>query len=128
MALKDDVRVGVLTRLQAFGVNVEDPTTFVDEVEQAIMNYCNITAVPIELKFVWMSMVVDYLRWMDSLKPSPSGNVAPTALSSIREGDTTLGFSVNASGNAHNLQGVLDQVVMNYQDQLNRFRKVVWWR
>ena len=111
----------------------------IDEVRQAICNYCNIDYVPEELKYVWANMVVDYLRWATSLAGSasggavkPGGSSTATIVSSLKEGDTTIGFSADTSsqssqaGNAHAIGAVLDQVVMNYQDQLNRFRRVVW--
>lgn len=111
----------------------------IDEVHQAICNYCNIDCVPEELKYVWANMVVDYWRWSTSVAGSGSGtpgkpNLSTVAITvaSLKEGDTTIGFSADTasqsaqSGNAHSMAAVLDQVVMNYLDQLNRFRRVVW--
>lgn len=143
----DPVRVEVvmLVKVKAavLGLKLpEEPSVLdepIDEVRQAICNYCNIDFVPAELKYVWANMVVDYLRWAVSLAASgsagavaPGGSTTATIVSSLKEGDTTIGFSADTAsqssqaGNAHAIGAVLDQVVMNYLDQLNRFRKVVW--
>ena len=148
MARVDDpVREEVVKLVQAkaklIGLTLPEDATLldepIDEVRQAICNYCNIDYVPEELKYVWANMVVDYLRWTTSLAGSasggavkPGGSSTATIVSSLKEGDTTIGFSADTSsqssqaGNAHAIGAVLDQVVMNYQDQLNRFRRVVW--
>lgn len=128
MTTREYVETTLGTRTVAEGILAPaDITSYIDEVEMSIKNYCNIDSVPEELKFVWVSMTMDYFRWLQASKPDPSsGNVSPTVLTSLREGDTSLGFSVDTSAIAHSSQNVLDQVVLNYQDQLNRFRKVVW--
>lgn len=129
----------VVAKLTAEHIAVPDDLVMsVMEVEQAIMNYCNIDEVPSALRFTWASMVADYCRWIAELsrqktstaKPSPSASAV--ALSSLKEGDTSLGFSVdtesasNQASKAHSLSGVLDKFVLNYADALNRFRRVVW--
>lgn len=116
----------------------------IKEVEQAILNYCNICAVPRDLRFIWANMIIDYLRWMDAVRKAneansdggPGGAGVATFASSIKQGDTTVGFTADASAvsnkatAAHNLgegdDGILDKVVMNYTDALNKFRRVVW--
>lgn len=111
----------------------------IEEVEQAILNYCNITVVPTDLRYVWANMIVDYLTWVDAQNETNtssggSGEVSstPVYLSSIKEGSTTIGFSADTNGqtsnalNAHTIKGALDAVVMNYKDALNKFRKVAW--
>lgn len=143
--IDDPVRVEVvklvIAKADLIGLWPEAPSVLdepIDEVRQAICNYCNIDFVPAELKYVWANMAVDYFRWVDSLAASHSagailpGKSVPSRVSSLKEGDTTIGFNADTSsqfsqaGNAHAIGAVLDQVVMNYRDQLNRFRKVVW--
>ena len=111
MTTREYVETTLETRLITEGISISgDTTSYVDEVEQSIKNYCNIDAVPEELKFVWISMVMDYFRWIHSSKPdTSSGNASPTVLTSLREGDTNLGFSVDTSAIAHSSQNVLDQ-------------------
>lgn len=128
MTTREYVETTLETRIITEEIAVpEDTSSYIDEVEQSIKNYCNIDTVPEELKFVWISMTMDYLRWVPPYKKDPtSGNGSPIALTSLREGDTNLGFSIDTHAIAHSSQNVLDQIVLNYQDQLNRFRRVVW--
>ena len=141
-ALRSEVRQTVQSKLALMGFTVPEPATPLDEpldeVRQAICNYCNIDFVPLELKYVWANMVVDLWRWMQSLAVDNSSSGQPNVsgmsvmVSSLKEGDTTVNFSAATSahsvqaGSAHSIAGALDQVVTNYQDQLNRFRRVVW--
>ena len=138
--LEDFVKETALQRLTDLGYEApSDITSYVEEVGMAINNYCNTTSVAVELKFTWVNMVVDYLRWVvriakskDDAASTPGSSSTGTILTSLKEGDTTLGFSADASGkaakeeNAHEVASSLDQVVMNYTDSLNRFRRVVW--
>ena len=115
------------------------------EVEQAIMNYCNISKVPEALKYVWANMVVDYWRWIVTIitdnategdsTNAPGSSTTATMVASVKEGDTTVSYvadsstsasSVSYPGNAHSMQGVLDKVIMNYVDSLNKFRRIEW--
>lgn len=118
--------------------------TILREVHQAICNYCNINTVPGALKYVWANMAVDYWRYILATAkqnaPVAEGGNAPTLVgghmkvTAIREGDTqinvttanALSASETAAVGGHDLSRVLDQVTLNYIDQLNRFRKVVW--
>ena len=139
-ALKAEVVSIIKSKASLLGLTIPEgtETTLVNEVEEAICNYCNISQVPSELKHVWANMAIDLLRWYLSVAGTqseggtPSVSTAPVMMSSLKEGDTTIGFSADVSSqrskaeNAHNIAGSIDQVVMNYQDQLNRFRKVVW--
>lgn len=136
-ALRESVTEMARKKLLALGVDVPaDLDISVEEVEQSILNYCNIFQVPAELKFTWVAMVVDLSRWEASVKKaseaSPSKSDTPTILSSLKEGDVTLGFSADTSSteyqarNAHKISNALDQVVLNYKDSLNRFRRLVW--
>lgn len=116
----------------------------VEEVELSILNYCNIAEVPEALKFVWANMVVDYWRYLCELATSnassgsetePGSSTSATMVTSIREGDTQISFAADSkssssntsyAGNAHTMSGVLDSIVLNYNDSLNKFRRIVW--
>lgn len=139
-SLKSKVLATVSRRLQARGMLDFDVTAeeTVDEVEAAILNYCNLNAVPSALMYVWVNMTFDYCLWLLNRFPKNTNaskqntSTTPTMLTSLREGDVTLGFSADTnsveyqSATAHNPSGMLDRVVMNYVDQLNAFRRVVW--
>jgi len=135
--LKSEVHAVVASRLAQYKITPPtDLESYVEEVEYAILNYTNLNQVPRELKFVWVNMLVDYFKWVEqqvaAKEVAPKKSSTPTVLSSLKEGDTTLGFSADTSSveyqasNAHKLADVLDQIVMNYFDSLNRFRRVVW--
>ena len=116
----------------------------VEEVELSNLNYCNIAEVPEALKFVWANMVVDYWRYLCELATSnsssgsetkPGSSTSATMVTSIREGDTQISFAEDSkssssntgyAGNAHTMSGVLDSIVLNYTDALNKFRRIVW--
>jgi len=104
--------------------------SWLDEVEQAICNYCNIDAVPWGLRYVWASMTVDYLRWWASQLPDAAGasSMAGRAITSISEGSVSIGLGDDGStiASARNLAGALDVVVTNYRDQLNKYRRAEW--
>lgn len=113
-----------------------------DEVRFAILNYCNIEEVPYQLKYVWANMTVDYYRWSQAVTSAPQKDAgagqafnASGPVSSIQEGDTTVSFSSGLASAgvstadstvAHSMSAVLDEVVMNYTNHLNRFRRIVW--
>lgn len=137
--LSDFVQQTSIQRLKDLGyIPPEDISSYVEEVGVAITNYCNTTSVVDALKFTWVNMVVDYLRWVlrisksNETTSSPGSSATETLLTSLKEGDTTLGFSADTSGraskeeSAHEVASSLDQVVMNYADSLNRFRRLVW--
>lgn len=139
MALKEEV-MGIISRkLQAMGAGVPEDEVLqdsIDETELCILNYCNISLVPPELKFVWTNLTVDYLRWLmatanenHSAEETSSGN---TFVSSINEGDVSVSFLESSNSQttknsaAHDMNGALDNLLLNYESALNRFRKVVW--
>jgi ABC-type dipeptide/oligopeptide/nickel transport system ATPase subunit len=113
--------------------------SIVEEVRQAILNYCNISSVPSDLKYVWMNMSLDLLRWWGSQIPVGQGSGSggsttldtPMVVTSVREGSVTLSMkradesSQDASG-MRTIKGVLDEITMNYHDNLNKFRRMTW--
>lgn len=124
--------------------SVDQLQILVEEVELSILNYCNIDEVPEALKFVWANMVVDYWRYLCELATANSSSESETELgssttstmvTSIREGDTQISFAADPkssnsntsyAGNAHTMSCVLDSIVLNYTDSLNKFRRIVW--
>lgn len=148
LALKNKVEGIVRYKLESLGIkdfgNLQFP---IDEVMQAIQNYCNIKRVPHDLRYTWANMTVDLIRWQLEVKTdnaasdenSPGGDSSSLLAgkaTSIKQGDTTVAFGASESSqsakniNAHNMgagdDGILDKIVMNYVDSLNKFRQIHW--
>ena len=106
----------------------------IEEVEQAIKNYCNIDRVPEELKFVVANMAVDLVRYEQAIvgeNPEGLDEISLSDVSSIKIGDTSVNLGsgaesavVDKAKDSHKAN--LDAVVMNYSQQLHRFRRMVW--
>lgn len=107
----------------------------VDEVEQYIKNYCNISSVPFALRYVMANMVVDLLNYQYyKLHPETADTTNPSSLSlgdisDIKVGDTQVKLGSWGSTDerstalkAHTPQ--LDEVLFNYNAQLNQFRRL----
>jgi hypothetical protein len=133
-------KVVTLVASRADKLNLDSDANFqkelVDEVEQSIGNYCNRDALPEELQFDWTNMTIDLLRWYDSQtndsgSGSPSVVEGPMIVSSVTEGSVSIGLkSANeqksSPAQSRTIAGVLDEIVMNYRDHLNRFRRLSW--
>lgn len=126
----------ITKKLEKFGI--QEDNDFLDmslqEVDQAIKNYCHIDYIPTELLFVRVNLVVDYIRYMEANKPAVDEGIDVTQaskvgpLTSIESGGVKYGFANNASnnnfiGNAHIAD--LDDLITNYKHQLNEFRRLV---
>lgn len=107
----------------------------VDEVEQAIKNYCNIDVVPEGLKYVWANMAMDLVRYHTASSKQDSGvvsnDISVGEVSSLKIGDTTVtlgsGSDTNLSNRAIKSHTPnLDRIVMNYKSHLNKYRRMVW--
>lgn len=102
------------------------------EVEQAIINYCSIPAVPVALKYVWCNMSIDLLLYNHEVNTTPNDVLEafdPSDVSTIKIGDTSLSLGDKYRNNvrsrtlqSHNAN--LDDIVMNYKAQLNQFRRL----
>ena len=100
------------------------------EVEEVIKQYCNMDQVPEALKYTWANMAVDLVKYNYESNNS-GGEVAADAadVSSIKVGDTQIQLGGGSGSRAKVLNSHrpnLDQIVMNYQSQLNKFRRMVW--
>ena len=122
-----------ITDMENGGLDDESILLNVKEVEQTILNYCQIPRVPPQLHFVWANMSVDlilYLIEMNNKPEDPLDSLDVSDLSSVKVGDTSvyvgdkyhsnLRSSILQSHNAH-----LDEMVMNYTKQLNQFRRIL---
>lgn len=122
------------TKLKVFGLtsDVQIVEITLTEVDQFIKNYCHIDCIPEGLLFVRANLVVDYIRYQQSSKPSEDGQVTTSTqvgpLTSIKSGDVQYNFADGSNksqiNNAHVVD--LDKLVTNYEHQLNEFRRVSW--
>ena len=103
------------------------------EVEQSILNYCQIPGVPPQLNFVWANMAVDLILFnieMNNTPKDPLDGLDVSDLSSIKVGDTSVFIGDKYRSNlrsrilqSHNAN--LDEILMNYTKQLNQFRRIL---
>lgn len=115
------------------GLDDENILLNVKEVEQTILNYCQIPRVPPQLHFVWANMSVDlilYLIEMNNTPEDPLDALDVSDLSSVKVGDTSVYVGDKYRSNlrsrilqTHNAN--LDELVMNYTKQLNQFRRIL---
>lgn len=110
----------------------EDILSGLQEIEQTIKNYCKIPSVPEALKYVWCNMTIDLLLYNHETNTTPDDVLEafdPSDVSSIKVGDTTIALGDKYRNNvrsrtlqSHNAN--LDTIVMNYNAQLNQFRRL----
>lgn len=107
----------------------------VDEIEQCIKNHCKIDKVPEALKFTWANMAIDLVRYeyaSSNKDLDEPDNISVADISTIKIGDTNIqlgnsGSSINMRNKAiKSHQAHLDSLIMNYKQQLNSFRRLVW--
>lgn len=127
-----ELRRIVRTKFKKFEMTDDELNMKLEEVEQAILNYCMIPCVPYQLRFIWANMTIDLLNYEFERNRNPEDiddGIDPGDISTIKLGDTTvtLGDKYRSNQRSQILQGhvaSLDDITMNYQDQLNRFRKL----
>ena len=127
-----------LKRLYNVDLEVDDSNLLdvVDEAGQAILNYCNLQAIPRELFQVWKRLSLDLYAFELAMKKANTGEGTTPSLASvvtgITEGDASISLAVDASSqnakalSAHNVASGVDGFILDYKDQLNRYRRVVW--
>jgi predicted metal-dependent peptidase len=97
--------------------------SYIPEIENRILHYCNVDVVPDGLKFVWSSMVVDVLRVEHPTVAGIEETVG--AGEKMQIGDTSV--SADKGPGLNNMsKSVIDEVVLNYRIDLNRYRKLRW--
>lgn len=116
-------------------IPVESLLLAINEVEQAIKNYCNIEEVPPELNYTWANMAMDLALYQYEIDNPVIGaideSIDSSDVSSIKIGDTSIDLKGN-SGNSSRARALkshrpnLDGILMNYQSQLKSFRRMVW--
>lgn len=122
-----------ITDKEKGGMNDEEILLAVKEVEQSILNYCQIPRVPTQLHFVWANMSIDLLLFQIESNYTPADpmeGLDVSDLSSVKVGDTSVYIGDKYRSNqrsrilqSHNAN--LDEVVMGYTKQLNQFRRIL---
>ena len=122
-----------ITDMRRGGLVDDEILLHIQEVEQSILNYCQIPRVPPQLHFVWANMSVDlilYLIEMNNTPADPLDGLDVSDLSSVKIGDTSIyiGDKYRSNQRSRTLQSHnanLDELVMNYTKQLNQFRRIL---
>lgn len=97
--------------------------SYVQEIGQRILNYCNILEVPTNLEPTWASMTIDALRIEQPNIPEVANTNGGAV--EVQIGDT----SVSPSGDSeltNTSKLAIDKIVLNYRIDLNRYRKMRW--
>lgn len=112
------MEIGRLKKL--LGLSGEDTSRdtslqfILDDVQETILNYCNLEEMPSGLTNTAYRMAIDLYRY-----DAPGEATAPMRVSSISEGDTSTSFSRVSD----ELEG---GILRDYKSQLNRYRKLRW--
>lgn len=122
-----------ITDMDNGGLTDDEILINVKEVEQSILNYCQIPRVPPQLHFVWANMSVDlilYLIEINNKPEDPLDGLDVSDLSSVKVGDTSvyIGDKYRSNIRSRTLQSHnanLDEIVMGYTKQLNQFRRIL---
>ena len=86
------------------------------DIQETIMNYCNLTELPSGLKHTAYRMALDLYRY-----DRPGSKEGPVSVASVTEGKTSTSFTRASEA----LQG---GILSDYTAQLNRYRKLGWDR
>lgn len=122
-----------ITDMENGGLNDDEILLNVKEVEQSILNYCQIPRVPPQLHFVWANMSVDLILYFIEINNTPEDpldGLDVSDLSSVKVGDTSvyIGDKYRSNQRSRTLQSHnanLDEIVMGYTKQLNQFRRIL---
>lgn len=124
---------GLLNKIGKLGDRTDDDIlAYVDEVSQAVKNYCQIPEILYEMRYIVAHICCDYAVY--DLEAGKDINLTdlefdPSDVSSVKIGDTTIGLGDKYRSNerrqilnAHTYD--LDSLLLDYRGQLNRFRRI----
>lgn len=89
--------------------------SFINQVQEKIRNYCNITELPPDLDYVIIQMTIDLLKLQATTLMPDVPAVAEKDVSSIQRGDITIKY--NEIKNQ-------DEIIFGYKKELNRYRRI----
>jgi len=122
----------VSAKLNNEAITELDINIAIDEVGEEIKNYCNIDIIPDGLRYTWANMAIDLAKYQYEVN-NPVDDILDaldaTDVSTLKIGDTQIALGGNNSERATALKSHkpnLDQILMNYKAQLNRYRRMVW--
>ncbi len=122
----------VSAKLNNEAITELDINMAIDEVGEEIKNYCNIDIIPDGLRYTWANMAIDLAKYQYEVN-NPVDDILDaldaTDVSTLKIGDTNIALGGNNSERATALKSHkpnLDQILMNYKAQLNRYRRMVW--
>ena len=113
MDILEQVKTRLLATKKEEDINITLISSIVLEVEQFILNYCNILEVPIELKWVWVRLVLaDYNMQTEEKLVTTSAS----------EGGRTITKSGSTPASVENFR--MQEITNNTKLELNRHRLV----
>ncbi len=122
----------VSAKLNNEAITELDINMAIDEVGEEIKNYCNIDIIPDGLRYTWANMAIDLAKYQYEVN-NPVDDILDaldaTDVSTLKIGDTQIALGGNNSERAKALKSHrpnLDQIILNYKAQLNRYRRMVW--
>ena len=92
-----------------------------EEVEVAFKNYCNRCDIPDRARFLVANLAVDLLKSQHA-GDGDGSDIPAGELGSITVDDVSLSFDASKRSHVVNL----DDILLNYREQLNQFRKMRW--
>lgn len=95
---------------------------YIAEVEQSILNFCNIRRVPDALFYVFVNMTVDAIN-SDIRQQEGAAEVGGQEVASVKTGDVTVQFRSDKGSLS---ERSTEQLLFSYKDQLLRFRRMRW--
>lgn len=93
-----------------------------EETRVFIQNYCRITCIPTELRFVLANMACDLIKGQYLRDTASSDSIPIDEAMSMSVGDMSI--SRGSDTIAHKVS--LDDLLLNYKDQLNKWRRIDW--
>lgn len=94
----------------------------IEEVEVAFKNYCNRSDIPTAVRFLIANLAVDLLKSQHASDDGDGSDIPTGELGSITVDDVSLSFDSARRSHVVNL----DDILLNYREQLNKFRKLRW--
>ncbi|MDQ0175994.1 hypothetical protein J2S08_001830 [Bacillus chungangensis] len=122
--MRNDVLVIVKRRLKLQDNSLDDLIfDYIEQVEWKIKLYCNISKVPEALKRMWASITIDLLR-VEHPNEEAIANSVSESMASVKLGDTSISYGSKGNEVTSTSKATLDDVVLNYRHELNRFRRL----
>lgn len=132
----NEIVIAKLGTLYPTSITSTDVTIGIDEVAEKIKNYCSLETIPDALRYTQANMVIELLRYQYESKVTTLGTASDVEfdssdVSSITVGDTSIGLKGGNSNSPRSLAlkshvSNLDDLVFNYREDLNKFRRMVW--